>query len=154
MKLRKLGETAVREVLEPGRPAVVLAGRPYNLHDTALNMNIQRKIVQRYGVPVIPMDILPITGIDIAPVHPHMFWNYGRKIIQAAMFIRNYANAHLIFISNFKCGPDSYIRHYIEDACGEPFLFLQMDSHANDAGILTRVEAFLESKQMIGRTAE
>ena len=72
-----------------------------------------------------------------------------QAIIQAARFIRDYPFLHLIYISNFKCGPDSYIRHYIGDAAGEPFLMLQLDSHANDAGIMTRIEAFLESKGMI-----
>ena len=88
-------------------------------------------------------------NIDISSINDHMFWHFGKRIIQAAKFIREYPNLHIIYVSNFKCGPDSYIRHYIEDAGGEPFLFLQLDSHANDAGVLTRIEAFLESKNLI-----
>ena len=95
------------------------------------------------------MDFLPLDDVDIRLIHDHMFWNYGRKILQAAHFTRNQSNLHIIYISNFKCGPDSYIRHYIEETSQKPFLFLQLDSHVNDAGIMTRVEAFLESKKLL-----
>ncbi len=128
---------------------VVLLGRPYNLYDSGLNLNIPKKLRDIYGVNVIPMDFLPLDDVDIDDVNRHMFWNYGRRILQAARFVRDFSKLHIIYISNFKCGPDSYIRHYIEEACGRPFLFIQIDSHANDAGIMTRIEAFLESKKMI-----
>ena len=142
------GQAVLDAVAIAGREAVLLLGRPYNLYDPGLNLNIPFKLRDRYGVDVISMDGLQLDGIDITDVHDHMFWNYGRRIIQAAQYSRNVENLHLIYLSNFKCGPDSYIRHYIEEAAGEPFLFLQLDSHANDAGIMTRIEAFLESKRM------
>jgi predicted nucleotide-binding protein (sugar kinase/HSP70/actin superfamily) len=60
--------------------------------------------------------------------------------------VGRYPNLHLIYITNFKCGPDSYIKHYIQDAAGKPFLVLQFDGHSNDAGVITRCEAYLDSK--------
>ncbi len=143
------GKNILNSVIKNKIPAVVILGRPYNLYDPGLNLNIPAKLRDIYGINTIPMDYLPLDKIDISSINNHMFWHYGRKIIQAAKFTRNYSNLHIIYLSNFKCGPDSYIRHYIEDASGEPFLFLQLDSHANDAGILTRIEAFLESKNLV-----
>ena len=35
-------------------------------------------------VNVIPMDFLPIEGVDIREINSNMYWNYGRKILQAA----------------------------------------------------------------------
>ncbi len=148
-KIREEGEQICKEILGREIPSTVILGRPYNLYDSGINLNIPTKLRSLYGVNVLPMDFLPLDSIDIRPVHDHMFWNYGRRILQAARFTREHPNLHVIFISNFKCGPDSYIRHYIEDACGRPFLFLQMDSHANDAGVMTRIEAFLESKKLL-----
>ena len=75
-----------------------------------------------------------------------MFWDYGRKILQAARFVRENAHLHIIYMSNFKCGPDSFIHHYVEDISRKPFLTLQIDGHGGDAGALTRCEAYLESK--------
>ncbi|MCK5148899.1 hypothetical protein KAR48_19245 [bacterium] len=147
-KCIEAGSRALAHIQSLNRDAVLLIGRPYNLYDQALNLNIPSKLRNQYGIDVLPMDFVDLDAIDINHIHDHMFWNYGRRILQAAAFSKDYDNLHLIYLSNFKCGPDSYIRHYIEEAAGEPFLFLQLDSHANDAGIMTRIEAFLESKRM------
>ena len=142
--------TAGREALETlersGELGIVLVGRPYNMYDKGVNMDIPRKLRKFYGVNVIPLDFLPIKGIDIAPIVPNMYWNYGRKILQAATFVRERDNLHLIYMTNFKCGPDSYIKHYVRQASGKPFLTLQFDEHQNDAGAMTRCEAYLDSK--------
>lgn len=147
--LRRKGEFSLKVIRESEAPAVILIGRPYNIYDAGMNLNVPVKLVELYGANVLPMDFLPLDGVDIKPVHDHMFWNYGRRILQAARYSRDLPNSHLIYLSNFKCGPDSYIRHYIEEAAGKPFLFLQFDSHSNDAGIMTRVEAFLESRGLL-----
>ncbi len=143
------GKKVLSRVLECGKPCVVLLGRPYALYDSGLNLNIPAQLRDLYGIDVIPMDFLPLDGIDVRPVHDHMFWHYGRRILQAARFIRDHDTLHPVVLSHFKCGPDSYIRHYIGDAAGKPFLFLQLDSHSNDAGVMTRIEAFLESRKMM-----
>ena len=148
-KIREKGKAVWSQVEERKLPCVVLVGRPYNLYDSGLNLNIPSKLQSLYGINVLPMDFLPFETLAIHDIHDHMFWNYGRRILQVSRFIGQYPNLHFIYISNFKCGPDSYIRHYVKDAAGEPFLFLQLDGHANDAGVMTRIEAFLESKGMI-----
>jgi len=148
-KLLKEGEKALKKIYNAGQPFIVLVGRPYNMYDFELNLHIPDKLSNVYGVPVVPMDFLPFQNQKIDEINDHMFWNYGRRIMQAAKYTRNLKNSHIIYISNFKCGPDSYIRHYMEEAAGEPYLFLQLDSHANDAGVMTRIEAYLESKNII-----
>ena len=60
---------------------------------------------------------------------------------------------HIVYITNFKCGPDSYVKHFITEVSGRPFLTLQFDGHNNDAGMLTRCEAYLDSKGMLRRWA-
>ncbi|MBN2415118.1 hypothetical protein JXO52_04715 [bacterium] len=148
-EVRQAGAAALRTITESGKPMILLLGRPYNLYDTALNLNIPEKLRSLYGLDVLPLDYLDLDRVDISHIHDHMFWNYGRRIIQAAALSRRYSAMHIIYLSNFKCGPDSYIRHYIQDASGQPFLFLQLDSHANDAGVMTRIEAYLESKRIL-----
>lgn len=149
MSLFQSGSQVLKDVIRDQRPAVVMLGRPYNLYDPGLNLNIPSKLRNLYGANVIPMDFLPYQDIGIRDIHDHMFWNFGRRILQAARWVRDYPFLHLIFLSNFKCGPDSYIRHYVESAAEKPALFLQLDSHSNDAGVMTRIEAFLESRGML-----
>ena len=145
-KLLAAGAEALERLDLAGELGVVLVGRPYNMYDKGINMDIPRKLRKFYGVNVIPLDFLPIRGIDIDPIVPNMFWNYGRKILQTATFVRDRENLHLIYMTNFKCGPDSYIKHYVRDASGKPYLTLQFDEHQNDAGVMTRCEAYLDSK--------
>jgi predicted CoA-substrate-specific enzyme activase len=140
------GRQAVAKLQETGALGIVLIGRPYNINDSGANLDVPRKLRDYYGVNVIPMDFLPLEGVDISAINPNMYWNYGRKILQACRVAASYPNLHVIYITNFKCGPDSYIKHYVEEAAGKPYLTLQFDGHSNDAGFITRCEAYLDSK--------
>jgi predicted CoA-substrate-specific enzyme activase len=144
--LRAAGDRALDTLEESGELGILLIGRPYNMYDKGINMDVPRKLRKYYGVNVVPLDFLPLAGIDIRDMVPNMYWNYGRKILQAARYASDHPNMHLIYMTNFKCGPDSYIKHYVREACGKPFLTLQFDEHQNDAGAMTRCEAYLDSK--------
>jgi predicted CoA-substrate-specific enzyme activase len=143
------GAEAIERVEKAGADAIVLLGRPYNLYDRDVNLNIPAKLRDQYGGNVIPIDFLPVDDIDIRDVNDNMFWNYGRKIIAAGKWCRNRPKFHMIYITNFKCGPDSFVRHFITRASGSPYLTLQFDGHGNDAGYVTRCEAYLDSKGVL-----
>jgi predicted CoA-substrate-specific enzyme activase len=140
------GAQALAQLKESGEPALVLVGRAYNLYDRSVNCDILRKLRALYGVNVLPMDFLPLDFEDITEVNANMYWNSGRQILAAAQLTRRHPNLHLVYISNFKCGPDSYIKSFVDDATGKPSLVLQFDGHSNDAGFITRCEAYLDSK--------
>jgi len=148
--LLSAGREALRQVKRSGEPAIVLVGRAYNLYDRSMNCDIPRKLRSLYGVNVIPLDFIATQSEDIRAIHSNMFWNSGHMILAAAKFTARDPNLHVIFISNFKCGPDSFIKLYLRDAAGKPALFLQFDAHSNDAGYLTRCEAYLDSKGFLG----
>jgi predicted nucleotide-binding protein (sugar kinase/HSP70/actin superfamily) len=140
------GAQALAQLEASGEPALLLVGRPYNLYDRSVNCDILRKLRALYGVNVLPMDFLPLDSEDITEVNANMYWNSGRCILAAAKLARHHRNLHLVYISNFKCGPDSYIKSFLDDAAGKPSLVLQFDGHSNDAGFITRCEAYLDSK--------
>jgi len=144
--LQQAGAEALAKLEETGEPALVLVGRPYNLFDRSVNCDIPRKLRTLYGVNVIPMEVLALDDEDITDINPNMYWSSGRRILAAARLTRRYPNLHLVYISNFKCGPDSYIKSFMDEAAGKPSLVLQFDGHANDAGFITRCEAYLDSK--------
>ncbi|GAB1482076.1 hypothetical protein MASR2M78_08910 [Treponema sp.] len=104
-------------------------------------MGIPRKFTTR-GYSVIPFDILPI---DDEKIFPNMYWYYGQQDMKAATLLKDQPNIYVTFITNFSCAPDSFILHYLKWIMGmKPFLILELDSHSADAGIDTRVEAFLD----------
>lgn len=145
-KLYDLGSQSLKILEETDEMAVILVGRTYNVNDRGINLNIPNKLREYYGVNVIPMDMIDCSAIDISEINNNMYWNSGRKILQISKFIKDKPNLHLIYITNFKCGPDSYIKHFVVEASQKPFLTLQLDGHANDAGVVTRCEAYLDSK--------
>jgi activator of 2-hydroxyglutaryl-CoA dehydratase/predicted nucleotide-binding protein (sugar kinase/HSP70/actin superfamily) len=148
-KLQEAGRAACARLEEAGEPAVLLVGRPYNLYDRNGNCDIPRKLRDLYGVNVLPLDFLPIDHVAPDDLHPNMYWNSGRRILAAGRFAGKHPRMHVIYITNFKCGPDSFIKHYLREAAGAPFLVLQFDGHGNDAGYLTRCEAYLDSKGIL-----
>jgi predicted nucleotide-binding protein (sugar kinase/HSP70/actin superfamily) len=92
---------------------------------------------------------LPLDEEDIRDVNANMYWHSGRRILAAGKLVARSPHLHIIYLTNFKCGPDSYLKHFLGTACGKPFLTLQFDGHSNDAGFMTRCEAYLDSKGML-----
>ncbi len=146
-KLVEEGQKALKTLEEEDELGIVFVGRSYNIYDSGVNLAIPNKLRMYYGVNVIPMDFLPLEGVRISDMVPNMYWNYGKMILQSAKIVAQYPNLHIIYITNFKCGPDSYIKQYVREVSGgKPFLSLQFDGHSNDAGFMTRCEAYLDSK--------
>ncbi|MFQ5818093.1 MAG: acyl-CoA dehydratase activase [Terriglobia bacterium] len=148
-RLQEAGRAALAVLERTQEPGIVLVGRPYNLYDRNQNCDIPRKLRLLYGVNVVPLDFLALEDVDVDDVHPNMYWHCGRHILTAGRIARQRPYLHLIYITNFKCGPDSFIRHFLRQAVGSPFLMLQFDGHGNDAGYLTRCEAYLDSKGIL-----
>ena len=66
-------------------------------------------------------------------------------ILKSAQFISRHQQLFPCYISNFSCGPDSFLVEYFRHAMGKkPFLILELDSHVADAGLETRIDAFLD----------
>jgi predicted CoA-substrate-specific enzyme activase len=148
-RLLEAGRRALAILEQTGEPAVLLVGRPYNLYDLNLNCDIPRKLRALYGVNVVPMDFLPVDLAPVDEINANMFWNSGRRILAAGQLAGQLPNFHVLYITNFKCGPDSFVKHFMRQAVGSPFLVLQFDGHGNDAGYLTRCEAYLDSKGIL-----
>jgi predicted CoA-substrate-specific enzyme activase len=124
----------------PENFGVVLVGRPYNAFSDDANMGIPHKVASR-GVVIIPFDMLPINDYSI---DKKIYWAMGQKIMRAAKIIKQYKNLFGFYITNFSCGPDSFILAYFRNYMGmKPSLTLELDQHTADAGIDTRIEAAL-----------
>ena len=125
----------------PDEIAVVLFGRPYNAFAKAANMGIPQKFSSR-GYRIIPHDFLPYSEEE--PVE-NMYWAMGQIILKASKYAQKHKQLYGVFITNFSCGPDSFVISYFRSNMGgKPSLTLELDSHTADAGVDTRIEAFLD----------
>jgi predicted CoA-substrate-specific enzyme activase len=139
---RALGRKLLREVEEnPDRVYIALLGRPYNAFTRDANMGIPRKFTSQ-GVTILPFDMIYTEEGDIPP---NNYWYYGQQNMRAVQQVKRTDNLYLAWISNFSCAPDSFLLHYVRWLMGQkPYLVLEIDSHTADAGLDTRVEAFLD----------
>ena len=143
-RLVDYGKEVLDTIPKNCRP-VVLLGRPYNSSDQHLNLGLIDKLISQNVMP-IPLDMLDLSPYNIFTNYRNMYWPNGQKLIAAAQLVAKSDNLHAVYISNFRCGPDSFIWHYVtEELKGKPFLHLEIDEHSADAGMITRIEAFLDS---------
>jgi hypothetical protein len=113
--------------------------------DPGANLNVHKKLID-LGISAIPLDMLPLDKVEHDDDLTDMYWGYGQKILRAGKIIRSHPNLFAVYITNFGCGPDSFITHFFKKIMeGKPFLQLEIDEHSGDAGIITRLEAFLDS---------
>jgi predicted CoA-substrate-specific enzyme activase len=144
VQLLDLGRAALQRVRESGEPAIVVIGRPYNTLDPAVSLDLPQ-FVASCGAEVLPMDGLPFEPSLLTGEFQNMFWHYGQRILSALMQVARADNLYAIFLTNFGCGPDSFILSYAEAIMGsKPMLVLELDEHGSSGGYQTRVEAFLD----------
>ncbi len=139
--LKETGRKALLQAEASSLPTVILFGRSYNAFASFAHMGIPHKFASR-GIMVIPYDMLDTDQDE--PV-PAMHWAAGMGILKAARVVKQAPHLFGCYITNFSCGPDSFIINYFRETMGEkPSLTLELDSHTADAGIDTRIEAFLD----------
>ena len=126
---------------DPASIAVVLFGRPYNAFAGEANMGIPHKFASR-GVRIVPFDFFGFLDEECPDT---MYWAMGRLNLKVAKAVARHPQLFGAFITNFSCGPDSFVLTFFRDLmAGKPSLTLELDSHTADAGLDTRVEAFLD----------
>jgi predicted CoA-substrate-specific enzyme activase len=135
----------ILKTLKKDNEAVVVIGKPYNVHDLALNLNIAKKL-RHLGMLAIPFDLLPLDEVRLLPHYSNLVWKNEQNILRAAILAKNNSSLNPIMITNYGCGPDAFFWKYLEETMEEdPYLLLEVDEHSGDAGMTTRVEAFLDT---------
>jgi predicted CoA-substrate-specific enzyme activase len=131
------------------RHVFAILGKPYNTFDAFMNLNLFERL-RRMGVFAVPLAYLPLDLPDGASDLP---WRFSADIHRAAVAIAEIPGIHPIIISNFGCGPDAFTFKQIEDALRDrPYLILEFDEHRGEAGLITRLEAFIDRLEGGGRT--
>ncbi|MHA1689800.1 MAG: acyl-CoA dehydratase activase-related protein, partial [Promethearchaeota archaeon] len=130
----------------------LLLGHAYNLFDTYINLNFQRKLRDE-GADSLTIENLP-ESIFKVPVIVNKklrnYWVHEEEIMQAIRYYLTKGREEIdgvIFLISFACGPDSLISELVMrdmKVVGIPFLEIIMDEHSGEAGLLTRIQSFVE----------
>lgn len=135
-------------IIEPGQKlTVMLAGHPYVIFDEYLNMGIVNKLRAK-GIGIITEEFVSDseTCEEVKKLVKKPFWTFQRRIFGAAcVLLRHKRIDGIIYLSSFACGIDSVIIDLIRYCIGHfPMLVIKLDEHTGEAGMDTRVEAFID----------
>jgi predicted nucleotide-binding protein (sugar kinase/HSP70/actin superfamily) len=129
-----------------GEKRIALIGHFYNLGDDF----ISRPMVDTFtshGYRICTKDELPEMVLRSRQgLARNIRWVYERELYNAFRFLVDKVGGVCMIVS-MGCGPDSLVAEFMRDEaqrCDKPFLQLIIDEHTGTAGIVTRIEAFLE----------
>ncbi|MDP4108676.1 MAG: acyl-CoA dehydratase activase-related protein [Bacillota bacterium] len=133
-----------------GRLKIAVIGHGYNLYDSCLNMNLLNKI-RAENAEVITLDMLDRDSIikRSGTIPKKMFWNFGSKAVGAAFCLLDRQDIDgILYVMAFGCGVDSFVCDYVERLIRRekdlPFAVITLDEHSGEAGLNTRIEAFID----------
>ena len=126
---------------------VALSGHPYNIYDDFINMDLVKKL-NKLGVGVLTEEYLDQGKIDdeIKQLYKRPFWTFARNSYGFTSYVATNKIADgIIYISSFACGIDSVVVELIKNKVGDfPLIVLKVDEHTGEAGLETRIEAFVD----------
>lgn len=143
-RVEKQGQ-ALLSSLKPDEKVLVLITRNYGISDPVLNMGIPQLLLER-GHRVITLSHLPAHDLDISAPYPNLYWPFGQHIMTGIKMVAHHPNLYAVYLTNHGCGPDSMLAHMVRQEMGEkPYLQIEVDEHFSRVGVITRIEAFLNS---------
>lgn len=137
------------------RPKIALVGHSYLTYESYASMNLLERLRKKAQVVVVE-------NVDSSPVEEQqnrlqkkIFWSHAKKIYGAGShYVEDPEIDGLIYLSCFGCGTDSMTNDLLARRARQtekPYLVLTLDEHSGEAGLVTRIEAFLD---MIERRSE
>ncbi len=138
---------------------VLFVGRPYTVLSETMNSGIPG-IFANLGIPAFFQDMLEYKMMNYDPINPllkQVHWKYGAQILKAAYIAAQTPNLYPVYITSFKCSPDSFCVDYFKQIMEEynkPYLVLELDEHDSSVGYETRVEAAIQAFENHMKTSE
>jgi predicted nucleotide-binding protein (sugar kinase/HSP70/actin superfamily) len=132
-------------------PPLTLAvvGHPYLLGDVYVNQRLLWRLEQ-LGARLLTPDMLPKSAAErtVERLTGEAYWAYAPSLVGAGgSFLETGAIDGLVAVISFGCAPDSGLAPVLGQAArraGVPMLTLTLDEHSGEAGLVTRLEAFVD----------
>jgi predicted nucleotide-binding protein (sugar kinase/HSP70/actin superfamily) len=133
----------------PPQATIAVIGHPYLLYDEHINHRAVRRLEQA-GNKVLTPEMAAAEGLESAVVKlvGRTYWTYEEEVVGAGGHYLQGGVDGVIGIMTFGCGPDSLLMDVVHRQANRmrttPFMSLTLEEHTAEAGIVTRLEAFLD----------
>lgn len=136
-----------------------LLGHPYNIYDGFITQNLAVRLEEMGTELVVPEMTPHETLMNAASDLPKdLYWTYEKEIMGAVYhWTKNQMVDGIIYVLAFACGPDSMVQVLIEHEARQhrvPMISLTIDEHSGEAGLVTRIEAFVDMLMRKKKPAE
>jgi predicted CoA-substrate-specific enzyme activase len=142
----RLKQTLAKRLAVGDGVRVVFLGRPYNVLSKSLNSGIP-DIFAALGTDCFYQDMLEIDKDELAPIQgllDEIHWRHAADILAAAHTAALKPGLYPVFVTSFKCTPDSFTLDYFKKIMSryqKPYLILELDEHDSRIAYETRIEA-------------
>lgn len=129
---------------------ILLIGHDYNIYDGYFNLDLVKKLKNKdVEVSTIEMMDEAIISRRASELDKKMFWSFGRLAVGTVLeTIKRDSVDGIIYLMTFGCGVDSFVSDFLErkvrNKSNIPFTILTVDEHTGEAGLDTRIEAFID----------
>jgi predicted nucleotide-binding protein (sugar kinase/HSP70/actin superfamily) len=127
-----------------------IAGHPYNIYDPYISLNLINKL-RHWGVNVVTTEMIPPHTLEreAERLPKRLFWSFEKDVVGSAFhWMRKGSVDGVVYVLSFACGPDSLIQVLLESEAKKckdvPLMALVIDEHSGEAGMITRIEAFID----------
>jgi len=135
--------------LNPTQPAIALVGHPYLLYDELINHRLIHRLEQA-GYRVLAPEMLTPEQLEtaITRLTGKPYWTYEEEVVGSGGHYLESGVEGTIGVIAFGCGPDSLMMDMVQRQAirlkTTPFMSLTLEEHTAEAGVVTRLEAFLD----------
>lgn len=140
----------VRESKKQPKARIGLLAHQYVLLDRMLSLGLLERL-DEMNVEVVLAEDVPLREVQLhaASLGRHIFWSHEQRMYGAGMAMVSANSVQgIIIVQAFGCGPGSMIFDLFARRCRRmsavPVLNLSIDEHTGEAGIVTRLEAFVD----------
>lgn len=146
LDLHEEGRRALKIIEEKGKPAIVLAGRPYHI-DPEINHGIP-ELINSLGLDVLSEDSISSFTELGGRLRVLDQWTYHSRLYRAAKFVGEHPNLEMIQLNSFGCGLDAVTTDQVNEilhSYGKIYTVIKIDEINNLGAIKIRVRSLLEA---------
>jgi predicted nucleotide-binding protein (sugar kinase/HSP70/actin superfamily) len=130
------------------RLRIALVGHSYLTHESYANLNLLGRLRKKAEVELVQHVKQEEVDTHLLGLRKKLFWNHAKQIFGAGnKFVTDPKIDGIIYLSCFGCGTDSMVQELLARSARKqhkPYMMITLDEHSGEAGLVTRLEAFLD----------